>query len=70
MTYLVNIKAVSICSTNFSVLMNPNGLMEDRHIVIVSNMLEFPVKGILSANQVFATDHFYDDKPQKLGRKQ
>ena len=33
-------------------------------------MLDFPSKGIFSANQVRVSGHFYDDKPRKLGEKQ
>ena len=66
MTDSVNPIAASLCSADFSFIMNPNGPVEDRYIGIFSNMLEFPVKGIFSANQVRAAGHFYDDKPRKL----
>ena len=50
--------------------MKPNGMVKDRYIVIVSNMLDFPAKFIFSANQVRSYGHFYDDKPRKIGGKQ
>lgn len=50
-------------------MMNPNGPEKNRYIVIVSNMIKFPVKDILSANQVRAAGQLYDDKPRKLGGK-
>ena len=65
----VNLNAFSLCSDDISFLMNPNGPIKDRYIGIVSNMLEFPAKGISSANQVRATSHLYYDKPRKLGVK-
>ena len=43
--------------------------MKNIYIWIISNMLEFPAKGISSANQVRATSHLYYDKPRKLGVK-
>ena len=50
--------------------MNPNGDKKYRYMVIVSNMLESPAKGIFSVNQVRAAGHFYDKNPHKLGGKQ
>ena len=44
--------------------------MKNIHIWIISNMLEFPAKGISSANQVRASDHFYDYKLHKIVGKQ
>ena len=70
MTDSVNSNAVSLCSAGFTFLMNSNGLVEDKYIVIVSKILEFPVKVIFSANQVHAASHFYDEKQRKLGGKQ
>ena len=69
MTDLVNPNSVSLCSEDFSFLVNPNVDKKDRYIVIVSNMFEFPAKGIFSYNQFRAVDHLYDDKPRKLGEK-
>ena len=66
----VNSNTVSLQSSDFEFLMNPNGTNKDRYIRIISDMLEFPAKGIFSANQVRAAGHFYDDKPHKLGGKQ
>ena len=70
MTDLVNPKAVSIRSTDFTSLINPNGAKKYRYIGIVYNMLEFPSKYIFSANWVCASVHFYEYKLQKLGGKQ
>ena len=50
--------------------MNPNIDKKYIYIGIVSNMLEFPSKGIFSANQVHVAGHLYDNKPRKLGGKQ
>ena len=50
--------------------MNPNGDRKDRYIRIFSNMLGFPSKGIFSANQFHADDHFYEYKLCKIGVKQ
>ena len=33
-------------------------------------MLEFPAKGIFSANQVWHAGNLYDNKPHKIGGKQ
>ena len=62
MRELFNHNAVSLCSAGFAFLMNHNSSVEDRYFHIFSNMLQFPVKVILSANQVHAADHLYDDK--------
>ena len=70
MTDSVNPNYVSLHSADFSLLMNPNRAKKERYITIVYNMLQFPAKGIFSANQVRAAGHFYDDKPHKLGGKQ
>ena len=51
-------------------MMIPNSLVEDKCIIIFSNMLKWSVKGILYTNQVRAADHFYDYKPHKIGSKQ
>ena len=67
---MVNPNAVSLCSADFSFMMNPNGYKKDRYIGIVSNMLDLLAKGIFSANQVRAAGHFYDENPRKLGGKQ
>ena len=69
MTNSVNTNAVSLHSAGFSFLIDPNGDNKDRYIGIVSNMLDFPSKGIFSANQVRVSGHFYDDKPRKIGGK-
>ena len=66
MTYSVNPNAVSLHSDDFLLLVNNNVPKKYRYIVIVSNMLDFPSKGIVSANQV----HFYNDKPRKLDGNQ
>ena len=70
MTDLVKQNAISLRSLDFSWMMDNNGDKKDIYISIVSNMLDLPSKGILSANQVCASGHFYDDKPHKFGRKQ
>ena len=70
MTYLVHPNAVSLHFAYFSFLMNQNQNEKYRYIVIVSNMIEFPSKGIFSANQVRIAGPFYDQKPRKLGGKQ
>ena len=44
--------------------------MKDMYIRIISNVLEFPAKGILSANHIRSAGHFYDEKPKKLGGEQ
>ena len=67
MTNLVNLNAISIYSADFSFLMNPNRDKKDRYIGIVSKIIEFPAKGIFSANQVRASGNLYDDNPRKLG---
>ena len=61
-----NPNVVSLCSAGFSFLVNPNGYKKDRYIGIVSNMIELPVKGIFSFNQVCAAGLFYDDKTRKF----
>ena len=66
----VNTNASSLRSADLEFMMNPNGLVEDKCIVIFSNMLELPIKGILSTNQVCATGHFCYYKPKQIGRKQ
>ena len=60
MTDLVHPNNVSLCFAGFVFLFNPNGDKKDKYIGIVSNMLQFPDKGIFSANQVFAAGHFYE----------
>ena len=65
MSYLDNRNVVSLCTADFPYLMNPNVFKKDRYIGIVSNMIELPVKGIFSANQVCAAGLFYDDKTRK-----
>ena len=66
----VNPNNVSLHSVDFGFLINSNRDKKDRYIEIVSNMLEFPAKGIFSSNQAHVASHFYDDKPHKLGGKQ
>ena len=46
MTYLVKPNAVSLRYANFSFMMKSNGPIKDIYILIVSNMIEFPAKGI------------------------
>ena len=70
MTDSVNPNYVSLHSADFSLLMNPNRAKKERYITIVYNMLQFPAKGIFSANQVRVAVHFYDDKLSKIGGKQ
>ena len=70
MTHSVNPNAVSICSEGFVFLINPNEDKKNIYVAIVSNILEFPFKGILSANQVCADGHFCDNNPRKLLGKQ
>ena len=65
----VNPNDVSLRSANIAFLVNPNGDKKFRYILIVSNIIEFPDKGIFSVNQVRASGHFYDDKPRKIGGK-
>ena len=50
--------------------MNPNIAKKDIYVGILYNMLEFPSKGIFSANQFRATGHFYDENPRKVVVKQ
>ena len=45
----VNPNTVSIRSTDFEFLINPNEPNNDRYIGIVSNIIEFPANGIFSA---------------------
>ena len=66
----VNPKYVSLCSDDFSFLINPNGAKKVRYIGILSKILEFQSKSIFSANQVCAVGYFYNEKPCKLGGKQ
>ena len=70
MTDSVNPNAISILSTDFLFMRNPNAHKKDRYILIFSNVPEFPAKGILSANQIRAVGHFYDSKLHKLGGQQ
>ena len=44
----VNPNAVSLRSANSVFILNPNGPMKDRYIGIVSNMIDFPEKGIFT----------------------
>ena len=69
MTYLVNPNAVSLCSADFSFTINTNVANKYRYIGILSNMLDFPSKGIFYANQVRADAHFHDKKLRKIGEK-
>ena len=62
----INPNPVSLCSTDFAFVINPNGNKKDRYIGIVSNMLELPANGIFSANQVRAIGHLYYKKKVKL----
>ena len=48
MINLVNPNAVSIRSAGFVFMMNPSISMKDRYIGIVSNMIDFPEKGIFT----------------------
>ena len=59
MTDLVNPNTVSLRSADFAFLMNTNGDNKDRCIGIVSNMLEFPSKGIFSVNKACVASHLY-----------
>ena len=70
MTYSVNTNNDSLCSADSSFLVNNNGHNKDRYIVIFSNMIQFPAKGIFSTNQIRSAGHFYNDKTRKLGCKQ
>ena len=70
MTDSVNTNDASICFSDFSFSMNPNGPKKYIYILIVYNMLEFPAKGIFPANQVRAAGHFYNDNMRKLGGEQ
>ena len=63
----VNPNTFILCYADFAFLINTNGDRKDIYTGIVSNMLEFPDKGIFSANQDRAACHFYDDNPHKLG---
>ena len=67
MSDLANPNIVSLCSIDFSFLVNPNRYRKDRYIRIVSNMIELLAKVIFSANQVCASGLFYDDKTRKIG---
>ena len=62
MTDLVNPNASSLCSADFSFMMNPNFIINYRYTAIVSNMLKLPSKCIFSANQFLVAGHFYDEK--------
>ena len=66
----VNPNTVSLHSEDFTFLINPNVDKNYRYIEIVSTMLQFHAKVILSANQIHATGHFYENNPLKLGGKQ
>ena len=66
----VNPNYISLFSAGFAFLINPNESNNDIYIGILSNILEFPYKGILSAKQVRVSGHFYGNKPRKLGGKQ
>ena len=68
-TDLGNPNSVSLRYADFEFPMNPNGNKRDRYIGIVSTMLDFPAKGILSTNQVHAAGHLYEKNPCKLGGK-
>ena len=50
MTDSVNPNYVSLRSADFAFLINPNGDKKYRYIGILSNMLDFPAKGIFSSN--------------------
>ena len=67
MTDSVNPNDISLRFVGFSFLMNPNGDKKGRYIGMMSNMIELPVKGIFSENQVRAAGHLYYDKPHELG---
>ena len=64
-----NPNAVSLCSGEFSFLMNPNVPIKDRYIYIISNMINLSAIGIFFANQVHDAGHLYDKKLRKLGGK-
>ena len=66
----VNSNDVILHYADFAFMMNPNRDNKYRYIVILSNMLELPAKGIFSINQLLAVGHFYNNKPCKLGGKQ
>ena len=69
MTKSVNLNTVSLCSTDFSFTINTNVANKYRYIGILSNMLDFPSKGIFYANQVRADAHFHDKNLRKLEKK-
>ena len=50
--------------------MIPNADKKDIYIIIVSNTIYSPAKGIFSTNQVCTAGHFYKNNPRKLGVKQ
>ena len=66
----VNPNSVSFRSAYFAFLINPKGDKKDRYVGIRYNIIELPAKGIFSANQFHADDHFYEYKLCKIGVKQ